>query len=89
MLAGIHQLVVKMLYGCGLRITECLRLRIHDVDFSMKAVTVRNGKGAKDRVTTFPATLANPLENHLKRVKLIHEQDLKAGFGHVYTCLLR
>lgn len=84
MLAGIHQLVVKMLYGCGLRITECLRLRIHDVDFSMKAVTVRNGKGAKDRVTTFPAPLANPLENHLKRVKLIHKQDLKAGFGHVY-----
>jgi integron integrase len=84
MMTGIHQLVAKMLYGCGLRIAECLRLRVLDVDMAMKAVMVRNGKGAKNRVTTFPASLVNPLESHLKRTRLLHEQDLKDGFGHVY-----
>ncbi len=84
LMTGVHQLVVKMLYGCGLRIIECLRLRVHDLDMAMKAVTVRSGKGAKDRVTTFPASLINPMELHLKRVRLLHEQDLSAGFGRVY-----
>jgi len=51
MLAGVNQLVVKLLYGSGLRIIECLRLRVHDIDFQMRAITIRNGKGAKDRVT--------------------------------------
>jgi integron integrase len=63
---------------------ECLRLRVHDVDFDMKAQSVRRGKGAKDRVTTFPSTLVEPLKEHLRRVKLIHEQDLKGGYGEVY-----
>ena len=84
LMTGIHQLVVKLLYGSGLRIIECLRLRVHDIDFAMKALIVRSGKGAKDRVTTFPVTLVEPLKEHLRRVKLIHEQDLKAGYGEVY-----
>ncbi len=84
LMTGIHQLVVKLLYGSGLRIIECLRLRIHDIDFAMKALIVRSGKGAKDRVTTFPVTLVEPLKEHLRRVKLIHEQDLKGGYGEVY-----
>lgn len=81
---GNHQLVAKLLYGCGLRISECLRLRVQDVDFQMNAVTVRSGKGDKDRVTTWPPSLSEPLKGHLKRVRLLHEKDLAEGFGSVY-----
>ena len=83
-LTGTHQLVAKTLYGCGLRISECLRLRVKDIDFEMNAVTVRRGKGDKDRVTTFPPSMRIPLETHLKKVKLLHEKDLAEGFGVVY-----
>ena len=64
-------MIVKLLYGSGLRITECLRLRIQDVDLEMKALTVRNGKGDKDRITTFPEKLVQPLKEHLVRVKVV------------------
>lgn len=83
-MSGPHQLAVKLLYGCGLRISECMRLRVQDVDFEMKSVTVRSGKGDKDRVTTFPPSLREPLETHLKKVKILHEKDLADGFGAVY-----
>lgn len=83
-MSGPHQLTVKLLYGCGLRISECVRLRVQDVDFEMKAVTVRSGKGDKDRTTTFPPSLREPLETHLKKVKVLHEKDLSDGFGAVY-----
>ena len=62
LMSGVHQLIVKLLYGSGLRITECLRLRIQDIDLEMKALTVRNGKGDKDRITTFPEKLVQPLK---------------------------
>ena len=81
---GSHQLIAKLLYGCGLRISECLRLRIQDLDFEMNSVTVRSGKGDKDRITTFPPSLRTPLETHLKKVKLTHDKDLADGFGSVY-----
>ena len=81
---GTHLLIAKLLYGCGLRISECLRLRVQDVDFSMNAVTVRSGKGDKDRVTTFPPSLSEPLQVHLRRIKQVHEKDLADGFGEVY-----
>jgi len=84
LMEGMPQLVVKLLYGSGLRILEAVRLRIKDVDFAMKQVTVRSGKGDKDRVTTFPATLTPLLQNHLLRVKAMHQQDLAAGRGQVY-----
>lgn len=84
LMSGVHQRVVKLLYGSGLRIIECLRLRVQDIDFAMKTLTIRSAKGGKDRITTFPATLIDPLQEHLKRVKIIHEQDLKAGYGEVY-----
>jgi integron integrase len=84
LMEGMPQLVVKLLYGSGLRILEAVRLRIKDVDFAMKQVTVRSGKGDKDRVTTFPATLTPLLQNHLLRVKAMHQQDLAAGMGQVY-----
>ena len=60
LMSRVHQLIVKLLYGSGLRITECLRLRVQDVDLEMKALTVRNGKGDKDRITTFPEKLVQP-----------------------------
>lgn len=84
LLEGVPQLVVKLLYGSGLRITEALRLRVQDIDFEYKQLTVRSGKGDKDRVTTFPGSLEAELKLHLKRVKLIHEQDLSTGYGAVY-----
>ena len=84
LLEGVPQLVVKLLYGSGLRIMEAVRLRVQDIDYQLKQLTVRSGKGAKDRFTTFPASLIPPLEQHLARVRLIHEQDLTAGYGEVY-----
>ena len=84
LMSGVHQLIVQLLYGSGLRITECLRLRVQDVDLEMKALTVRSGKGDKDRITTLPEMLVQPLKEHLVRVKVIHEQDLEEGHGQVY-----
>lgn len=81
---GPTQLIVKLLYGSGLRITEAVRLRIKDIDYSMKQLTVRSGKGAKDRITTFPEIIIPILENHLAKVKILHEQDLAKGYGEVY-----
>jgi len=84
LLDGVPELVVKLLYGCGLRITEAVKLRIQDIDFGSKQVTVRDSKGMKDRVTPFPVNLEFALSNHLERVKLIHKKDLAQGFGTVY-----
>lgn len=81
---GQASLVVRLLYGSGLRITEAVRLRVLDMDFGDKQITVRSGKGNQDRVTTFPQTLADPLKMHLARVRQIHERDLAEGFGAVY-----
>lgn len=75
--------MASLLYGSGLRLTECLRLRVKDVDFAYRQITVRDGKGARDRVTVLPDVLVEPLEGHLVRVKSIHAQDLKLGFGTV------
>jgi integron integrase len=81
---GIPQLVAKLLYGSGLRIMEAIRLRIKDIDYQMKQLTVRAGKGDKDRYTTFPATLTPLLQNHLAGVKTRHQRDLAQGYGDVY-----
>ena len=81
LMSGVHQLIVELLYGSGLRITECIRLRVQDMGLEMMALTVRNGKADKDRITTFPEKLAQPLKEHLVRVKVIHEQDLEEGYG--------
>ncbi|MEN3332735.1 MAG: hypothetical protein V7641_2100 [Blastocatellia bacterium] len=77
-------LMASLLYGSGLRLMECLRLRIKDIDFHYNQITVRDGKGAKDRVTMLPQPLIAPLHRHLDRVKALHENDLKEGFGQVY-----
>lgn len=83
-LRGTHRLLASLLYGTGMRLMEGLRLRVKDIDFDQQEVLVRDGKGAKDRVTPLPATLIQPLQNHLARVKTLHEQDLHAGYGAVY-----
>ena len=83
-LSGVHQLMAKLLYGSGLRLMECVRLRVKDLDFDQHVITVRDGKGAKDRVTVLPDSLVQPLQEHLQRVRLIHQQDLRAGYGSVY-----
>ena len=81
---GQAGLIVRLLYGSGLRITEAVRLRVLDVDFGYRQITVRSGKGNKDRVTTFAVKLAEPLQMHLKKVQAIHAQDLAEGYGAVY-----
>lgn len=83
-LTGTHQLMAKILYGSGLRIIECLRLRVKDLDFEQRCIIVREGKGEKDRLTMLPDSLIPPLREHLARVQQIHQQDLKDGHGSVY-----
>jgi integron integrase len=83
-MAGTPQLVAKLLYGSGLRLMEALRLRVHDLDFEMKQLTVRDGKGAKDRYTVLPESLIPPLREHLEGVRLTHEEDLRRNGGAVY-----
>ncbi len=84
LLARMPQLVVKVLYGSGLRIMEAVRLRVKDVDFAMRHLTVRSGKGDKDRFTTFAASLEPLLRNHLAGVQTLHAQDLARGHGEVH-----
>lgn len=81
---GRSQLLAKLLYGCGLRIMEAVRLRVKDVDLKMKHVVVRSGKGDKDRVSTFPEAVIPLYENHLDQVKKWHDQDKLKGYGEVY-----
>jgi integron integrase len=83
-LDGTKLLVVFLLYGTGMRILECLRLRVKDVDFEQNQITIRSGKGNKDRVTVFPEAAKDPLRDHLENVRRIHRQDLNEGCGEVY-----
>jgi len=83
-LSSTHQLMARLLYGSGLRLMECLRLRVKDLDFAQRAIIVRDGKGEKDRVTMLPESLVAPLQDHLRSVERLHEEDLARGFGAVY-----
>jgi integron integrase len=83
-LSGVDLLAASLMYGAGLRLMECLRLRVKDIDFSYNQIIIRSGKGEKDRVTMLPASLKEPLRLHLLTVKLIHQTDLKLGLGEVY-----
>lgn len=83
-LEGIPQLIVLLLYGTGMRILECLRLRVQDVDFDLGHITIRRPKGGRDRVTMLPESTRDRLRDHLINVRTVHEEDLAAGFGHVY-----
>jgi integron integrase len=81
---GEYRLMAELLYGSGLRLMECVRLRVKDVDFGYNLILVRNGKGMKDRVTMLPARVREPLRNHLERVRERHEHEVKRGGGNVY-----
>jgi integron integrase len=83
-LGGAYKLMAQLLYGSGLRLMECLRLRLKDIDFEYKTVTVRDGKGEKDRITPLPDSLVPALTRQLERVRLLHDEDLAAGLGEVY-----
>lgn len=81
---GTPGLMLRLIYGTGMRIMECSRLRVKDLEFSRREILIREGKGAKDRITMLPASLCTPLADHLVRVKRLHEDDLAAGGGDVY-----
>lgn len=83
-MTGTPQLVVKVIYGGGLRLLEALRLRVHDLDFGMKQLTVRDGKGAKDRYSVLPESIIPQLREQLERARLTWQADLAAGYGAVY-----
>lgn len=83
-LDGRPWLLCSLLYGTGLRLMECLRLRVKDVDFARNEITVRNGKGGKDRRTVLPKSLVEPLQREVERARTLHAADLQAGFGAVH-----
>ena len=83
-LSGTTWIMATLLYGAGLRLLECLRLRVKDVDFTYNQIVVRDGKGRKDRVTMLPQQVKAPLQRHLHDVQQLHAQDVQAGAGHVY-----
>jgi integron integrase len=82
-LTGDRWLMASLLYGAGLRISECLRLRVQDVDFGQGEILIRNGKGAKDRVTMLPTALRQPLQEQLRSARIVHQKDLADGWGRV------
>jgi len=81
---GTSGLILRLLYGTGMRVLEALRLRVKDVEFSRREIVVREGKGFRDRVTMLPDSLVHEFEDHLIRVRALHEQDLRNGYGKVY-----
>jgi integron integrase len=83
-LQGANKLAAQIMYGSGLRIMECLRLRVKDMDFANHQVVVRDGKGGDDRITPLPDTLVEPLKRQLQYAKALHQQDLAEGYGSVY-----
>ncbi|MFZ5759669.1 MAG: integron integrase [Thermodesulfobacteriota bacterium] len=83
-LEGVNGLMAGLLYGGGLRLMECVRLRVKDIDFGRHQIVVRDGKGGKDRVTMLPERFAPPLREHLARVKILYEQDQTNGVPGVY-----
>jgi len=83
-MSGVPSLVIKVLYGSGLRLNEGLSLRIKDLDFAQRQVVVRDTKGNEDRVTMLPDSLVEPLQVHLQMVKKLHQLDVEQGYGSVY-----
>ena len=82
-LDGVTWIMVALLYGAGLRLQECLELRVKDLDLEQRQIVIRRGKGQKDRLTVLPTAAIEPLERHLEIVKRQHQNDLTQGFGRV------
>lgn len=82
-LEGQQWLMASLMYGCGMRLSECLRLRVQDIDFDAREILIRSGKGAKDRVTMLPDALQGPLRAQLRRAREVHQRDRAAGWGRV------
>jgi integron integrase len=82
-LSGTYRLICQLLYGSGLRVTECLTLRIQDLDFDQKEISVRRGKGNKDRRTMLPDAIRDSLKRHINTVRIAHENALAEGYGGV------
>ena len=83
-LTGVNWIMANLLYGSGLRLMECIRLRVKDIDFEYNQVNIRNGKGSKDRVTILPEIIKDKLNRHLIKVENLHNEDIKKGLGGVY-----
>lgn len=83
-LTGSRWLMAALMYGSGLRLMECLRLRVKDIEPEPRQIIVRDGKGGKDRVTPLPASCVQPLTDHLEKVRELHQQDIRDGFGRVW-----
>ena len=83
-MSGTNLLMANLLYGSGLRLMECLRLRVANIDFDQSQLLIRDGKGQKDRMTVLPQSLKAPLVKHLESVKQLHQRDLDEGYGDVY-----
>ena len=81
---GEFRLMAQLMYGSGLRVSECIRLRIKDVDFAMNVLIIRDGKGGKDRVTVLPRSLSAPLQRQIQLVRVLHRHDMAEGCGEVY-----
>ena len=83
-MTGTTALMGRLLYGTGMRLMECVRLCVKDIEFSRHEILVRDGKGGKDRVTMLPQSLSDPLQAHLKQVRVLHREDIAQGYGEVY-----
>jgi integron integrase len=81
---GDNQLMAKLMYGCGLRVSECIRLRVKDIDFGLRHIIVRGGKGDKDRLTLLPTSIVPAIQQKIAVVEKLHDADLLNGFGSVY-----
>ncbi len=81
---SVHSLMANLLYGCGMRLMECVRLRIKDVDFDYQQIMVREAKGKKDRVVPMPKKLAQRLQKQIEKVKVLHQRDIEQGYGSVF-----
>jgi integron integrase len=82
-LRGVYYIIGRLLYGSGMRLMECMRLRVKDINFEMQTVVVRAPKNKEDRVTVLPSSVIDPLRTHLRRVAIQHEEDLRLGYGSV------
>jgi integron integrase len=83
-MSGTRKLMAQLLYGSGLRLSECTEMRVKDIDFAQNLILVRDAKGMKDRITILPQSLISPLEDHLQGVRHLHDRDLAQGYGYVH-----